>query len=129
VVWPTSGKVSLPKSILIVDDSPAIRKSLQLTLEDHGWQVCGEAVNGRDGVEKALQLKPDLVVLDLAMPVINGIEAAQELRRLLPSVTMLMFTSFETDGLKQLASAAGVNAIVSKSHSVDVLVSSVKQLL
>jgi DNA-binding NarL/FixJ family response regulator len=109
--------------------SPAIRKSLQLTFEDHGWHVCGEAVNGREGVEKALQLKPDVVVLDLAMPVMNGIEAAQELRRLLPSVGMLMFTSFETDDLKQLALAAGVNAIVSKSHSVDVLVSNVKQLL
>ena len=119
----------MPKSILIVDDSPAIRKSLQHILEDHGWQVCGEAVNGREGVEKALKLKPDLVVLDLAMPVMNGIEAAHELRRLLPSVGMLMFTNFETDGLEQLALAAGVNAIVSKSHSVDVLVSSIKLLL
>jgi chemotaxis response regulator CheB len=64
----------LPKRILIVDDNPVIRDTLREVLEqESGWEVCGEAANGREGIEKAQQLKPDLIVLDLSMPVMNGI--------------------------------------------------------
>ena len=120
----------MPKWILIVDDSPLIRKTLRETLERHeGWQVCGQAANGREGIERAQQLKPDLVVLDLSMPVMNGVEAARELKRLLPSAPLLMFTSFETARLKTEALSAGVSAIVSKLESVQALVSGIQALL
>jgi len=116
--------------LLIVDDSPALRKALRATLDSHDdWQVCGEASNGREGIEKAQQLKPDLIVLDLAMPVMNGLEAAHELTRLLPSVPLVMYTSYETAHLKREVLSAGVRGIVSKHESAEVLVSSIQALL
>jgi DNA-binding NarL/FixJ family response regulator len=120
----------VPKYILIVDDSAIIRKTLRATLEQQGgWEVCGEAANGREGIEKALRLKPDVIVLDLAMPVMNGLDAARELTRLLPSVPLLMFTNFETARLKQEALSAGISTLVSKSESVGVLISGLQALL
>jgi DNA-binding NarL/FixJ family response regulator len=100
-----------------VDNSPVVRKTLRQTLErQRGWEVCGEAADGREAIVKAQQLKPDLVVLDLSMPVMNGLEAARELRRLLPSVPLVMFTSFRTAHLTQEALSAGVSAVVSKAE-------------
>jgi DNA-binding NarL/FixJ family response regulator len=120
----------LPKYVLIVDDSAVVRKRLRELLEQQsGWEVCGEAANGREGIEKAQQLKPDVIVLDLSMPVMNGLEAAQELTRLLPSVPLVMCTSFETTQLKRRALSAGVRTIVSKSESFEELVSSIQALL
>jgi DNA-binding NarL/FixJ family response regulator len=120
----------MPKRILIVDDSAIIRKTLRETLErQDGWEVCGEAANGREGIEKALRLKPDVIVLDLAMPVMNGLDAARELTRLVPWVPLLMFTNFETPRLKQEALSAGVSTLVSKSESVGVLISGLQALL
>ena len=120
----------MPKRILIVDDSPVIRKTLHQTLErQDDWEICGEAANGRDGIEKALRLKPDVIVLDLAMPVMNGLDAARELTRRLPSLPLLMFTNFETARLKQEAISAGVSALVSKTESVEVLISGLRALL
>jgi DNA-binding NarL/FixJ family response regulator len=122
--------VEVPKRILIVDDSAVVRKTLRQTLERHdGWEVCGEAANGREGVEKAQQLKPDLILLDSSMPVMNGLEAARQLKRLLPSVPLLMFTNYGTDYLEKEALSAGVTALVSKSESVEVLVSRIQALL
>ena len=120
----------MPKRILIVDDSPVIRKTLHQTLErQDDWEICGEAANGREGIEKALRLKPDVIVLDLAMPVMNGLDAARELTRRLPSLPLLMFTNFETARLKQEAISAGVSALVSKTESVEVLISGLRALL
>jgi len=120
----------VPKRLLIVDDSPIIRKMVREAFElQEGWEVCGEAADGREGVEKAQQLKADLIVLDLSMPVMNGLEAARELSRLLPSVPVLLYTNYETPQLKQEALAAGVRAVVSKSESVGALVSSIQDLL
>ncbi len=120
----------MPKYVLIVDDSAVVRKRLRELLEEQsGWEVCGEAANGREGIEKAQQLKPDVIVLDLSMPVMNGLEAAQELTRLLPSVPLVMCTSFETTQLKRRALSAGVRTIVSKSESFEGLVSSIQQAL
>jgi DNA-binding NarL/FixJ family response regulator len=120
----------VPKHFLIVDDSPIIRKLLRETFElQEGWEICGEATDGREGVEKAQQLKPDLIVLDVSMPVMNGLEAARELTRLLPWVPVLMYTSFETAHLKREALSAAVRTIVSKSESLEALVSSIQGLL
>lgn len=118
------------KSILIVDDSQAIRRSLHQTLDAvRGWEVCGEAVNGRDAIEKAGQFKPDLIVLDLSMPVMNGLQASRELKRLMPCIPLVMFTSFETAHLRSEAIGAGVSSIISKSEPVQNLVSSIQALL
>jgi DNA-binding NarL/FixJ family response regulator len=122
--------LQVPKRILIVDDSPVIRKRLRELLEQQtGWEVCGEAANGREGIEKAQELKPDVIVLDLSMPVMNGIEAARELTRLLPSVPLLMCTDFETAHLRRKALSAGVRTVVSKSELLGDLVTSIQDLL
>jgi DNA-binding NarL/FixJ family response regulator len=122
--------LQVPKRILIVDDSPVIRNRLRELLEEQsGWEVCGEAANGREGIEKAQQLKPDMIVLDLSMPVMNGIEAARELTRLLPSVPLLMWTDFETAHLTWKALLAGVKTVVPKSESPGDLVRSIQALL
>jgi DNA-binding NarL/FixJ family response regulator len=126
----TAKGAQVPKRILIVDDSPVIRKTLHQTLErQDDWEICGEAANGREGIEKALRLKPDVIVLDLAMPVMNGLDAARELTHLLPWVPLLMFTTFETPHLKHEARSAGVSTIVSKSESIEVLISGLRALL
>jgi DNA-binding NarL/FixJ family response regulator len=118
------------KHILIVDDSALIRRIIRETLEQqNGWEVSGEAANGREAIEKAQELRPDLIVLDLAMPVMNGLEAARALKRLLPRVPVLMFTNFDAAHLKREALAAGISAVVSKSGSLQSLVSAIQGLL
>jgi DNA-binding NarL/FixJ family response regulator len=105
------------KCILIADDSPVIRKTLRQTLErEDAWEVCGEAADGREAIEKAQRLKPDVVVLDLAMPVMNGLDAARELRRLSPALPLVMFTNFSMPQFINEALLAGVRAVVSKSE-------------
>jgi two-component system, chemotaxis family, chemotaxis protein CheY len=117
------------KNILIVDDSVIMRRALRRVLDDHGeWQVCGEAENGREGVDKALQLVPDLIVLDLAMPVMNGFQAAQELHNRLPKVPILMFTTFNNSQIEREARAVGVSAVKSKSDGLDTLYRSIQDL-
>lgn len=118
------------KKILIVDDSPVIRRSLRTLLERNlGWKVCGEAENGRQGIEQALRLGPDLVLLDLSMPVLNGFETARELQRVMPRLPILMFTTFSNAFVEKEALASGVMAVRSKSDSLDSLSLTVHQLL
>jgi len=118
------------KRILIVDDSPIIRRSLRTVLEQQPkWGVCGEAGNGREGIDKALQLNPDLVVIDLVMPVMNGIEASRALKKLVPATPLVMFTTFTDPYLTKDALAAGVDAVVPKSEGATTLVRSIQTLL
>jgi DNA-binding NarL/FixJ family response regulator len=118
------------KTILIIDDSRAVRSSLRTSLEQRtDWKVCGEAENGREGVDQALRLRPDLVLLDLSMPVMNGMEAARELQRLLPEVPILMFTTFCDPYIERQALASGVTAVKSKSESLESLCGSIQNLL
>jgi DNA-binding NarL/FixJ family response regulator len=82
------------KRILIVDDHAGVRLALTRVIESvDDFEVCGKAENGRVGVERALRLKPDLIILDLSMPVMDGLEAARELNELMPAVPILMYTS------------------------------------
>jgi two-component system chemotaxis response regulator CheY len=83
------------KRILIVDDSFILRRTLRMLLEERSdWTVCGEAENGCEGIDKAKDLQPDLIVMDLAMPLLNGIDASRMLKRLLPATPIVMFTTF-----------------------------------
>jgi DNA-binding NarL/FixJ family response regulator len=117
-------------SILIVDDSALVRRNLRLFLEEHAdWKVCGEAENGREGIDKALQLSPQLIVMDLSMPVMNGLQAARELRRLLPKVPVLMFTTFCNPLIEKEALASGVTAVKCKSEGIASLGESIQRLL
>jgi chemotaxis response regulator CheB len=85
----------MPKSVLIVDDSKSVRTATCRFVESqNGLEVCGEAVDGLDAVEKALQLGPDLIILDLAMPRMDGLEAAHELRAMFVCVPIILFSMF-----------------------------------
>jgi DNA-binding NarL/FixJ family response regulator len=87
----------MQKHIVIGDDSPIVRKMLRELLEqEENWVVVGEGVNGKDAVEKTQELNPDIVVLDLAMPVMNGLDATRELRRRWPALPLVMFTNMAT---------------------------------
>jgi DNA-binding NarL/FixJ family response regulator len=106
-------------SVLIVDDSAVIRRMLRSWLETHKeWHVCDEAENGQVAVEKARKLQPDVVILDYQMPVMNGIEAAQQIRTLAPKTAMLLFTMHKSQSLVQDAYAAGIRDVVIKSEGV-----------
>ena len=101
--------------ILIVDDSSQVRMALRMCLRmNKDWIVCGEAENGRDAIELACRVKPDVLLLDYSMPVMNGLEAARTISTLIPKCAILMFTTFATPQLTELARAAGVRAVLSK---------------
>jgi CheY-like chemotaxis protein len=115
---------------MVVDDNPAIRKIFRNILEfDRDWIVCGEGVDGRDGVEKAKALNPDLIVLDVSMPVMNGLEAARILHEIMPDVPVIL-CSLHTDRILEAeARDAGVNAVFSKAENMQMLISKARELL
>ena len=101
--------------ILIVDDNPSVRAALRICLKTKtDWIVCGEAENGDAAIKLARSVRPDVVLLDYAMPVMNGLEAARALSALAPECAILMYTMFAAPQLSELASAAGVRAVLSK---------------
>jgi DNA-binding NarL/FixJ family response regulator len=118
------------KSILIVDDNAFVREALcEMFKRERDFDICGEAENGRDAIEKAKQLRPDLVVLDLSMPVMNGLEAARVLKRLMPNVPLIMYSAFGDRYVQQQASLIGVSSIISKSEPATHVVGTARNLL
>ena len=115
--------------ILLADDHDIVRRGLrdQLTARE-GWEVCGEATNGREAVAMALKLKPDVVVLDLSMPELNGLEATRQIRRELPRTEVLIFTMHETEQLIREVLAAGARGYVLKSDAGRQLTGAVEAL-
>jgi len=108
--------------ILIADDHLPVRMGLRHLLEHHpGWEVCGEAVDGRDAVEKNRELQPDVIVLDFLMPRANGLEAAHEIAKTSPQVPILLCTMFLSDQLLDQAKKAGISGAVSKSDVGEVV--------
>ena len=103
--------------ILIVDDSDTTRRILATIVRSRDWIVCGEAEDGRAGVEKFQELRPDLVLLDLSMPDINGLEAARMMSGSDPTVPIILFTAVDADGLENAARNAGICAVVPKTKS------------
>jgi DNA-binding NarL/FixJ family response regulator len=106
------------KSILLVDDSPAMRHGLRREFEGAGWVVCGEAANGEDAILKAEKLRPQVVLLDLSMPGINGLTTARRLKGVLPKVHLILFTGHGDLFKSNEANAAGISAVFSKSESI-----------
>jgi CheY-like chemotaxis protein len=102
-------------NILIVDDNPGIRKEIRQRLESAGLAVCGEAADGIEAIEKAPALRPDLVILDAAMPRLNGIDAAGRLKQLQPDLPIVLHT-FHADLIRSQTLPAGVSEIVAKGE-------------
>jgi CheY-like chemotaxis protein len=106
----------LRRSVLVVDDHAVVRRLVCSLFEARGFET-SDAENGAQAVERARELHPSLIVLDLAMPVMNGLEAARALKALMPQVPLLMFTYTVGAIMDKEARSAGISAVVSKSDS------------
>jgi CheY-like chemotaxis protein len=120
--------MSNTKRVVIVDDHAAVRRLVCSLFQAQGFDVC-DAENGAEAVERAQELHPQLIVLDLSMPVMNGFEAARALKKLMPRVPLVMFTNNEGPAMEKEARAAGISAIVSKSEPSDLLIQHANILL
>ncbi len=115
--------------ILLADDHDIVRRGLREQLSQHeGWEICGEAANGREAVRMASKLSPDVAVIDLSMPELNGLEATRQIRRDLPNTEVLIFTMHETEQLIREVLSAGARGYVLKSDAGLHLTSAVEAL-
>lgn len=118
------------KRVLLVDDNPLVRSLVRQAFELHpDFEISGEAENGREAVEKAENLKPDLIILDLAMPVMTGLDAAPLLRKVVPDARIILFTVQEGREVERLACGAGIHAVVAKSQAASKLILRAQALL
>jgi PAS domain S-box-containing protein len=118
------------KQILIADDHEMLRRGIRTMLEkETDWEICGEAIDGQDAVDQAAALRPDLVILDINMPVLNGLAAAREILRNRPQTKILFFTVHDSDQTVKEIHAAGAHGYLSKSKGSDDLLRVVKDLL
>jgi DNA-binding NarL/FixJ family response regulator len=118
----------LTKRILIADDHESVLRGVRAMLEAHpGWEVCGEAVNGYEALTKAIELRPDLIILDFAMPKVDGLKAADEISKLLPGVRIVLHTIYGA-GVVLEANRHGIFRVVEKAKS-GALVSAIEELL
>jgi PAS domain S-box-containing protein len=115
--------------ILIADDHEFVRQGVRtLLLSRRGWTICGEAVDGRDAIEKAKQLKPDVVVMDVTMPNLNGLEATREVRRILPKTAVLVLSQHNSPGMMKEALNAGAQGYVVKSSASENLIAALEKI-
>lgn len=115
--------------ILLVDDHPIVRQGLRTILEGHsGWEVVGEAADGFEAVEKAKALQPDVMVLDVTMPNMNGLEACRLLRRQWPDLEILFVTQHDSPQMMREALGAGARGYVVKSNAARDLLTAVEEV-
>ena len=115
--------------ILIADDHEVVRRGLAALLQtQEGWEVCGEAADGREAVEKAKLLKPDFVILDIGMPNLNGLAATRQLTQHDPNFKIIVLTITDSDHVIREALDAGARGFVLKSDAVRDLVSAIEAL-
>lgn len=107
--------------ILIVEDSETTRRIIRAILETREWKICGEAQNGQAAIRQFRKLRPDVVILDLTMPELNGIEVATRLSKIDALVPLILFTISEVDELHEAARDAGIYAVVSKAKAWDLI--------
>jgi len=109
--------------ILIADDHEVVRRGLRALLEDHeDWEICGEAADGRDAVDKAAHMKPDVVILDIGMPNLNGLDAARQIMRDEPRTMILILTIDESEQVMREVLNAGARGFLLKSDAARDLV-------
>lgn len=119
----------MKKKVLIVDDHPSIRFLLGSLVETDQFTVCGKLVDGKEAIEKARGLNPDLILLDYAMPNVNGAEAATVLKRLMPTVPVILFTLHEASVNKTLVAAMRVDRVISKADGMTNLLECMRELI
>jgi two-component system response regulator NreC len=118
-----------PLSILVADDHEVVRQGFRLMIEKRpGWTVCGEAATGREAVKLAEKLRPDIVVLDMSMPELNGLEAARQIKRRLPETEVMLFTGDRNEGLVRAAFEAGARSFLAKTDAAGHFVAALEAL-
>src|SRR5262245_18173256 len=126
----TARTVMKPVSILIADDHAVVRRGLRALLETlPRWKICGEALNGSEAVEKAAQLQPDIVILDISMPVVSGVAATTRIHEVAPKSRVLVLTMHNSEELIQSCLSAGAQGYLLKSDAEHDLISAVDALL
>jgi DNA-binding NarL/FixJ family response regulator len=118
-----------PMRILIADDHEAVRRGLRAALSAAGWEVCADVINGKEAVAKATELKPDLIILDISMPVMGGLAAARLIRAADPSAKIVIFTMHESQQMKDEIARIGVQAHAVKSAPMKNLLDTIKSVL
>jgi len=115
--------------ILIADDQPYMRRAVKALLESQdGWVVCGEAADGLEAIEKTKELHPDVIVMDMVMPRVNGLEATRKIHQDFPDSQVLILTLHNLPELATLVKSAGARGLVLKSDSNHLLISAVERL-
>jgi CheY-like chemotaxis protein len=121
-----TGRPSSATRVLVVDDTPVMRTEIRLLLEDAGLTVVGEAGHGAEGVMLARELRPDVVVMDVRMPILDGIAATGYITRELPDTRVIVFSAFEDDQLADAARAAGAADFLTKGVSPAAIAAAVR---
>jgi len=125
-----SVSASAAKSVLVVDDSQIVRSALcELFTQESDFDVCGEAENGREGIDKAKRLHPDLIIMDMSMPLMNGLDAARVLKGIMPTVPIIMYSNFSDVFMAKEAVSVGIAALVSKAESISTLIARARMLV
>jgi DNA-binding NarL/FixJ family response regulator len=116
--------------ILIADDHAMMRKGLRAVIESHpGWEICGEATTGSEALEQTRQLGPNLVILDVSMPVLNGLEVAHRISHSQPDVKILLFTMHNSPQFAKSVSKTGAHGYVCKSSGEELLMQAIEAVL
>ena len=119
----------MPLRILVVDDHAVVRRGVRSLLESHeGWEVCGEATTGRDAVEQSRQLRPDVVVMDLSLPELNGLDATRQILKDGPGIEVLVLTMHHSEELAGDVLRAGARGYIMKSDADENLITAVDTL-
>jgi DNA-binding NarL/FixJ family response regulator len=114
---------------LIVDDHELMRRGIERAIEEAGaCEVCGEAANGVEAIAKVSELKPDLVLLDLSMPVMGGFEAASHIRKIMPAIKIVIVTMHESIQIAELAKQAGAQAFITKTEVSAKLIETIRRV-
>jgi CheY-like chemotaxis protein len=116
--------------ILIADDNVAIRTELRRGLNTYDeWVICAEAENGQQAVSKAQEQRPDVIILDLSMPVMDGLQACREIKQILPAVPVIIYTAYDSAYLEPEARKVGARAVVQKGLPIKSLITAVENRL
>ncbi len=113
--------------ILVADDHPVVREGAALVIGNvPGWEVCGLAANGREAIAQALELRPDVIVLDLHMPELDGLEAVREIKKQLPATELVVFSGVRSEGMVEQLFDAGAKSFVGKTEGGGMLIKAIR---
>ena len=122
-------KRGIGKTVLVVDDNAPIRKMLAAAFLSDGFKTCGEAADGKEAIELAKRIKPDVVTLDFSMPGLSGLHVASALRKIFPKLPIILFTLYANKNLEIEAANVGINLVLLKTVPLSTLVDKAHELM